>query len=184
MSAHAAQESTVEPELQREFYDLTLRASAQLRAGAHVPDGSTSVLHVVRQSSFEDALAAELLERRAEGEPEHRILVTRWLRGVDADRMRDPVERLRHPRRLEPTFERIELCARPPDARRWRAWIDRIELPPAEPAPIVLDGTVIEVRAVVRGRVLRIAWNGSPPLVSSELSRLVDEFLSAATSSA
>jgi len=94
----------VQSKQQQEFYRLTEEASVAL--GAAPESGSfTHVFSYWRMPSFHNHTRTTLYTPKRPGSDRHPFFtISTWMRDIDLEKLRDPVERLKHPRVLTPTI--------------------------------------------------------------------------------
>lgn len=107
----------MEREHQEEYADLRRRGYEALSAGEWS-------LRLEVRPSFDDAVAVGVVGGR-----EPRILERVWSSREDADKLRSPVERLRHPTRLAPTMRERSVPAAPGDLGGWLAALEAVPVP-------------------------------------------------------
>ena len=92
---------------QKELYQLTDVATKSIDS---VPE-SGSYDHVFsywRLPAFHDLQRTTLYSpKRPESGNEPFVTITKWRRELDLEKLRDPIERLKHPKDLEPTIEEV-----------------------------------------------------------------------------
>ncbi len=134
----------MEDEQTAEWYDFQTKASAEVSRGrSFLRRGVPRVFRFCESPSFEEMTGIEVydLSLRCD-ESAYCGIITVWRRDLDREKFRTPVERLKHPRDLEPTIERQEVEI---DARWFEGVLERlakvsIPVRPRE-APGGLDGT-------------------------------------------
>lgn len=124
----------MEQEQRIEFEGLQAEALAFLRRGHSKARGFFVVFRLTALPTFSNGTSWELLkdvppERRpSEGylvpEPVYSLAFSRWRWDIDFAKFSSPVERLRHPRSLQPTFETQKWRV---DSTSAQAWIDALE---------------------------------------------------------
>jgi hypothetical protein len=126
--------------------------------------------------SFDDWRAYELWELRGEWRLRRRV----WRHLVDAEKMRTPVERLRHPRPLLPTIETREIPygASEAEAAFERLASLRLRVLPEGGGGLVLDGADHEVALEDGAASMRLRWNPTPA-AWAPLAETVDVLLAA-----
>ncbi len=117
-------------------------------------------MSVLIAPSFDDWSAYVLWEVRGEWRLRRRI----WRYLVDAEKLRTPVERLRHPRPLLPTIETREIAygASEAEAAFERLASLRLRVLPEGGGGHVLDGTDHEVALEDGAASMRLRWNPIP----------------------
>ena len=95
----------VQSEQQQEYTRLIEAAGRELNSVAE-PGSFLQVFSFWRLPAFHDQVRTTLYTPRREGSgKEPFVTITTWKRSQDVDKLRDPVERLRHPKDLQPTLE-------------------------------------------------------------------------------
>ncbi|CAN5577595.1 hypothetical protein BH09VER1_BH09VER1_31970 [soil metagenome] len=89
---------------QQEFYKLTEAATQSLNSLAE-SSSFDRVFSYWRLPSFHDQTRTDLFTPRRLAGRSSFVAVTTWRRLADTEKLRDPVERLKYPRELEPTIE-------------------------------------------------------------------------------
>lgn len=132
----------MQSEQQQELYRLTDEAADALNA---VPESGsfTHVFSYWRLPAFYDHTRTTLYTpNRSDGEKRPFITITTWRRDVDLDKLRDPIERLKHPKFLNPTIEESAFDVSPGSVADAVATLSEISLPALRPIEKVvgLDG--------------------------------------------
>ena len=101
------------------------------------------------------------------GRPSTLVKAT-WRQDLDAEKFRNPVERLRHARRLDPTIEIVSTDVAQELVSSTRDELSRLNIP-AHPGPpgIVLDGTGYQL--TIGGGTAVCHWNDLAPGLWSPL---------------
>jgi len=161
-----------------EWQELTARATDQLRRGAAASlrrGQPQRLVQVLVLPSFAPSLACEVFRVPSVFEPEAsepavfepEVLVavrTCWNRTADLARFASPVERLRHPRVLQPTMERREGTLAASNARALVAELASLQFPLVPgPAPFGLDGTRYELTVGAGASAATVCWWERPP---------------------
>jgi len=128
----------VQSEQQQEYHRLTESANEALNSVAE----SGTFLHVFsfwRLPAFEDQVRTTLYSpRRPESGKEPFVSITTWKRAEDFDKLRDPVERLRHPKDLLPTIEEVSTIVDPSIVAQVTEHLSAVSLPSIRPTEGVL----------------------------------------------
>ena len=90
----------------KEWFAFEQRALESVRSGS-VPSemGIKRVLQITIVPSFEPAICWEICQRVPSSDKNYFVVTTRWQRNDDVVKFETPVERLKHPRILDPTIE-------------------------------------------------------------------------------
>jgi hypothetical protein len=137
----------LEVEQQREMTELELSLIPRLRGNGFVEKGR-HVFQYLILPSFEPLVAWDVLERGRRGHPNEVVLVrTCWRKDIDYERMRTPVERMKHEYPLEPTIELHELPAPSAELELLASELRTMRLPLGGPLAkvTIVDGTMCEV---------------------------------------
>lgn len=149
-----------------EWQDLRARATDELRRGAAASlrrGQPQRLVQVLVLPSFAPSLTCEVFRVPVVSEPaESEALVairTSWDQPADLARFASPVERLRHPRVLQPTLLRREGTLAAADARALVADLANLQLP-LEPGPASfgLDGTRYELTLGAGSAEVTVRW--------------------------
>jgi hypothetical protein len=171
----------VDHEQMNEWLEFQESALQELRARDDARE--RSVLLVMRMIVLPSFQAAEKWEvccdNSGDSGEKYFAALTRWEREADMEKFRTPVERLKHPRELAPTFTILRFDL---NAHRAGYWLERFSALSVTPLPkessIGLDGTSFELEF---GHVLFsgsrfLWWNDGPP-AWRELTEGVRELL-------
>jgi hypothetical protein len=144
----------VDREHQQEWHSLEQQACGLLRDGDWY-------LRLAVLPSFTDP---HILGLRGWPRGSSQVIWRRWRRDVDAEKLRNPVERLRHPRRLVPTIEEKQSIF---DAARARDLVDgvsKLSIPVIPQATSIgLDGTGYELLAKDGNHSINLRWREAAP---------------------
>lgn len=156
-----------------EWQDLRARATDELRRGAAASlrrGQPQRLVQVLVLPSFAPSLVCEVfrvpvVSAPASSEPEAFVAVlTSWDQPSDLARFASPVERLRHPRVLQPTLLRREGTLAAADARALVTDLANLQLPLAPaPASFGLDGTRYELTLGAGSAMATVCWWERPP---------------------
>lgn len=138
----AQQQKTVQSEQQQEFYRLTDEASVTLGA---VPEAGvfTHIFSFWRLPAFRNHTRTTLYAPKRIGTDKKPFFtISTWMRGADLEKLRDPVERLRHPKVLTPTITESAITVSSEVVEEVVANLAQISLPALRPneGVIGLDG--------------------------------------------
>lgn len=137
----------IDREQHAEFRALRDAAGERLRAG-------TWRLRLDMQPSFEDCWAIGVIGDTT--------TARRWDRSADADKLRNPIERLKHPRTLTPTIVEHAAASQPGAIDRLLAGLADVRIPlNVLPDHITLDGVIFAVHSTARAS-LSLSWNTQP----------------------
>ena len=129
-------------EQQRELSRLAYSAAVAINATAE-SGAFTHVFSFWRLPAFDNHTRTTLYSPRpADSSKQPFFTVTTWRRDVDVDKLRDPVERLKHPRVLKPTIEECAINVAPDVVTSIVAELAEISLPVLRPNEgiVGLDG--------------------------------------------
>lgn len=136
----------MQSEQQQEFYRLTEDASGTLGA---VPE-SGSFIHVFsfwRLPSFHNHMRTTLYAPKRPGAGRQPFFtISTWMRDVDIEKFRDPVERLKHPKVLTPTITESATNISPETSAEVVAKLSHISLPSIRPNEGVIGTDGIQYR--------------------------------------
>lgn len=174
----------MEREHHAEWQELRARATDELRrgAGASLRRGQPQrLVQVLVLPSFAPAVACDVFRVPAvpaspASEPEALMAIrTCWDLPADLARFASPVERLRHPRVLQPTMVRRQGTLAAAEARAIVAELDGLQLPllPA-PAAWGLDGTRHELTLGAGSAEATVRWWERPPANWSAAAALAE----------
>jgi hypothetical protein len=128
----------VQSEQQQEYTRLTEAAGHELNSVAE----SGSFLQVFSfwfLPAFHDQVRTTLYTPRRPGAGKDPFVsITTWKRSEDVDKLRDPVERLRHPKDLQPTIEESSTIIDAETVAQIIADLSAVSLPSIRPAEGVL----------------------------------------------
>jgi hypothetical protein len=135
----------MEREHTEEWLGLQGLALETLRASSH-KDG-IRCLQLLVMPSFEPAISYEIYKalsrRQLRG---YFAVITRWRRDVDAEKFRTPIERLKYPRPLNPTFESKSFELTPEFVNGILDRFKAVSVPAlTDMETLGLDGTIYEV---------------------------------------
>ena len=168
----------MESEQIREFGQLRDEVTARLRHHAYIDDqNARHVFQYLILPSFTPPISWDVFRRRRKGSSnEHMLLRTSWWSDVDGEKLRTPVERLRHPYPLVPTIEVHELSAPSADLERLAQQLAAVELAiGASPEVGGVDGVNYEVAieqpssCIGQSARCRLSWWCQPPAAWSGL---------------
>ena len=148
-----------------EWYGLMLRAMEILAKGSNVEGiGISRLLQVIEKPSFAPASSWEIFEQHPRSAPTtHFCIRLRWRNDLDLEKFRNPVERLKHVRTLNPTIEthRMELNAS--FVSETCLMLSQIAVPAyAAEKTVGLDGTSYELAFGNSFSGARFYWWGNP----------------------
>ena len=149
-----------------EWRRLERRALDVLRKGIGLEEiGVRRILQVVETPSFRPASSWEIFEQNSRSAPVgHFAVCLRWRYDLDSEKFKTPLERLKHPRTIEPTMEthRVELKTAFVTAARSR--LRKIAVPAYTEAETVgCDGTGYELAFGDAFLGARFTWWEIPP---------------------
>ena len=162
----------MEPEQVREYHQLLAEVVPNLRHHAYV--GARKVSHCFQYlvlPSFAPPIAWDVFRERQKHQPEKHILIrTCWRCDLDKEKLRTPVERLRHPYPLQPTIEVHELSAPSSELMRLAEDLGALAFPIGASSGVVgLDGVTFEVAIeqppahIALAAKCRLSWWFEPP---------------------
>lgn len=149
---------------------LEFQGSALQALQGRGSDRQRGVLVVIRMlvlPSFEAAEKWEICcDASKESEEKYFVALTRWEREADMEKFRTPVERLKYPRELAPTFTILRFDL---DADRAGYWLERFSTLSVTPFPkeseVGCDGTSFEMEfgdSLFTGSRF-LWWENGPP---------------------
>lgn len=163
----------MEREHHAEWQELRARATDELRRGAAASlrrGQPHRLVQVLVLPSFAPSLACEVfcvpsVPASTASEREAFVAIrTSWDQPADLACFATPVERLRHPRVLQPTMLRRQGTLAAADARALVADLANLQLPLAPtPAPSGLDGTRYELTLGAGSAEATVRWWERPP---------------------
>jgi len=139
--------------------------------------GAITLVHLLIFPSFENSRGYQIL--RSKIEPRGGTLIRRvWRRDLDIEKFRTPVERLRHPRHLEPMLEENKLELRPDEVEALESEIKHLYLAARpERRRLGLDGTSYEMAFGDHWSGSRFNWWEQAPEAWEGLERLTQMIL-------
>lgn len=169
----------VESEQQQEYARITAAARRELSLVAE----SGSFLQVFsfwRLPAFHDQVRTTLYTPRRPGSVKDSFVsITTWKRSEDFDKLRDPVERLRHPKVLQPTIEESSSTVDAATVAQVIADLAAVSLPSVCPADQVLglDGVAYRF-AFSRGFFsLDLSWWCDQPGVWRATTKQIEDIV-------
>ena len=169
----------MEYEQSAEFSSLADKIVAELRCHAYIDERFGShVFQYLVLPSFTPPIAWDVFRRARRRYPDEFILVrTSWRSDLDQEKLRTPVERVRHPRRLTPTIELHLLPAESSVLEQLALRLSQLSLPiGASPGAFGIDGTTFEI-AIEQpphysplAAKCRLSWWEKPPTAWGALS--------------
>jgi hypothetical protein len=155
----------MEPEHLREWSELRDKARSMLRSGLPQSCKDQRIVQVIEMPSFHPWTSWELYEQPRPRGPKSGVVVQAiWKADLDADKFRDPVTRLRHPRIVQPTITASVTAVAEDFLILTANELRELSLPicPGD-CPLVLDGTGFEMTAGNCFAVVTYRWTESPP---------------------
>jgi hypothetical protein len=162
----------LEQEQVREYGRLQDDIVAKLRPHAFVDDlNARHVFQYLILPSFTPPVAWDVFRRRRRGHEDDFVLVrSSWRSDVDLEKLRTPVERLRHPYPLVPTLEVHQLNAESGELAHLAAELAALRVPiGAAPSVVGIDGVTYEVAIeqpphhIAFSAKCRLSWWNEPP---------------------
>ncbi|MBL8084790.1 MAG: hypothetical protein JNN26_19360 [Candidatus Obscuribacter sp.] len=160
---------TMEPEQSYEFRCLRDDVVQKMRHHTYV-DAATHVFQYLVLPAFTPTIAWDVFRRPRLGHSDDFILVrTTWRSDLDSEKVRTPVERLRHSRPLQPTIELNLLSVPSAELEQLSKELAELKLPiGAASHSYGIDGTFYEI-AIDQSSVYsssakcRLSWWHTPP---------------------
>ena len=168
----------MDPEQLLEWQSLEDAALESVRASVTLRADEARVLQFITMPAFKSATAWEVARSRRH--PENcRAIRTRWNREADFDKLRSPVERLKHPRKLRPTIEHLEIAIDSSDVNELLARIELLRIAPYVKEYVVgTDGVSYELSIGDDGFLAAsYHWWVEPPEPWKPLASLVENFV-------
>ena len=162
----------MEQEQVAEYGRLQDDTISKLRHHAFVDDqNARHVFQYLVLPSFSPPIAWDVFRRRRRGHEDDYVLVrSSWRSDLDLEKLRTPVERLRHPYPLGPTVDVHQLAAASDDLARLAAELAALEVPIGAPRQVAgLDGVTYEVAIeqpphhIALAAKCRLSWWFEPP---------------------
>jgi hypothetical protein len=172
----------LEQEQRREYDHLQHDIVAKLRCHAFVDtEQAWHVFQYLILPSFTPPIAWDVFQRRRRGHDDDLVLVrSSWRSDLDWEKLRTPVERLRHPYPLVPTLEVHQLNTPSSELAHLAAELAALSLPiGAVPAVGGIDGVTYEVaigqppQYISFAAACRLSWWDKPPAEWDELAAWV-----------
>ena len=153
----------MEKEHIEELRRLRETALTALRAGTC--DQGMRLLYLLAVPSWEPSVNCEICRVQARHlSPSHLVVVTRWRSDTDAAKFATPTERLKHPQKLTPTFEKQSFETTAEHVNCILGKFKAISIPTLTNADaLVLDGTDYEVGLKSGSVWSRFHWREKPP---------------------
>ncbi|GAA5484848.1 hypothetical protein [Haloferula sargassicola] len=170
----------MQSEQQQEYNRLTEAANETLNSVAE----SGTFLHVFsfwRLPAFEDHVRTTLYTpRRPDSGKDPFVSITTWKREDDFNKLRDPVERLKHPKELKPTIDEASKILDPEDASKVIEDLSAISLTSLRPTEGVLglDGVGYRFSFSQGYFSLDLSWWCDRPKVWQEATSRIEDVVS------
>ncbi|HIA52366.1 MAG TPA: hypothetical protein EYN91_09805 [Candidatus Melainabacteria bacterium] len=149
----------MESELVNEFARLRETAYRDLRTHSNMK-GCEHVFQYLALPSFSPGVAFDVFRKpHKELDTEFVLVKTTWRSDIDGEKFRTPVERLKHPRPLEPTME-VQLLAVPSTTLSILVnELLELKMKSAERIGLCLDGIAYELTINHSGSECSLRWN-------------------------
>jgi hypothetical protein len=158
-----------------EWHALERRARDVLKKGSDVEEiGIRRILQVVEMPSFRPASSWEIFEKNSRSTPSiHFAICLRWRHDLDSQKFQSSLERLKHPRSLDPTIETRRIALKASFVTEACSKLNQISVPVYTKVETVgCDGTSFEFAFGDSFLGARFAWWEAP---SGPLKPLAEE---------
>jgi hypothetical protein len=138
----------MDPEQSREYEQISREIVVKLRHQAYIEDRyAAHAFQYLILPSFTPPISWDVFLRRHKGYPDNYVLMrTTWRSDIDHEKLRTPVERLRHPYPLTPTIDIYQLPTSSEELKILADELAAVELPiGASPGVAGIDGVTYEV---------------------------------------
>ena len=162
---------------QQELYKLT-DAATQLIETAPESGSFDHVFSYWRLPAFHDLQRTTLYSpKRPDSGKDSFVTITKWRRELDLDKLRDPVERLKHPKELEPTIEEASIVLEPDFVARVVGDLASVSLPSIRPDESIvgLDGIRYRFAFSSGYSSIDISWWCNHPKAWQEAAKQIEE---------
>jgi hypothetical protein len=162
----------MDQQLQEEWVNLREQDSEKLRTGCSPGYAAEQLVQLIVKPSFHPWVAWAVWKQKAA----FTLVTTTWQLDIDNEKFRNPVERLRYPRLLEPTVDTTTTTVDASVVERIARELHEIRLPvyPVE-RTLALDGTSYELTTGLGMAAVTFRWHESTPASWQPLTDWVQE---------